>query len=132
MMAETNWLDILGWTDEHIEKMRYTGYSYMREGHFHVAKIFFEALVVLHPESLYDVQALGAISLEQGKNEEALDLFDQALKLKPDDLSSQLNKAKALLGMGRVQEALELANPLQKCKDPLIANDASALVMSYS
>ena len=60
-MGTIKWMERLGWTEEHIEDLRYTGYSYVRQGKYDIALAFFEALAVLEPESAYDAQMLGAI-----------------------------------------------------------------------
>ena len=62
-MAIVNWRAILGWTDEQLEELRFTGFSFLREGHYNKALIFFEALVVIDPTSIYDNQTLGRFVL---------------------------------------------------------------------
>jgi regulator of sirC expression with transglutaminase-like and TPR domain len=71
-MGRINWLEKLGWKEEHIEDLRYTGYSYIRQGKYDIALPFFEALTILDPESVYDAQTLGAIYLEINEPAKAL------------------------------------------------------------
>ena len=52
----------------------------------------------------------GHIFLEDGKFEEALDLFEQALFLNQNDPELWNNKGVALRSMGRYDEALECFN----------------------
>jgi len=130
-MAIVNWRAILGWTDEQLEELRFTGFSFLREGHYNKALIFFEALVVIDPTSIYDNQTLGALYLQLGKGKKALSRLDQALALDPMHEPTQINKVKALLMLGQKVEAMELAETLKTSEDSTIANDASALLLAY-
>ena len=130
-MTLVNWRAILGWTDQQLEELRFTGFSFLRQGHYTKALIFFEALVVLDPMSIYDTQTLGALYLQIGKGKKALETLDQALALDPLHEPTQINKVKALLMIGEKVEALQLAQMLQRSEDPDIANDASALFIAY-
>ena len=130
-MAVVNWRAILGWTDEQLEELRFSGFSFLREGHYKKALSFFEALVVLDPTSIYDNQTLGALHLQMGDGKKALAIIDQALALDPADEPTQLNRVKALLMLGQKAEAVEGAKILQKSEDTAIANDAKALVIAY-
>lgn len=133
-MAEddSNWSDILGWGEEERQELRYAGYSFYREGRYEQAHTFFSALVVLDSKSLYDQQTLGAIHLQLGNNEKALDFLNEALKIDPTDETTLLNKTKALLMIGKKNDALAIANRLQRSADPYLSNDAQALLLAYS
>ncbi len=131
-MSQINWTDLLGWTDEEINDLRFVGYSYVKEGHYPVAKKFFEALVVLHPESAYDLQTLGAIYLETGDNLQALNYFDKALKINAEHAPTLLNRAKALLLLGYRRQGLAQAATLKNNLNARVASQAEALLMSYS
>lgn len=128
-----NWMEKLGWTEEHIEDLRYTGYSYVRQGKYEIALAFFEALSVLDPESAYDAQMLGAIYLQLNQNAKALICFDKALKLETSDHGpTLLNLAKTFFAMGKKDEGLKLVNILKNEKNQTIANIAKALILAYS
>ena len=131
-MAKVNWREILGWSDEQLEELRFSGFSFLREGHYQKALLFFKALVILDPTSVYDAQTLGALYLQSGEDEKALTALDQALKLDPTHEPSLLNKAKALLTVNRKLEAVQLIKELKKSKDSTIADDATALIYAYS
>lgn len=130
-MALVNWRAILGWTDEQLEELRFSGFSFLREGHYQKARLFFEALIILDPTSHYDMQTLGALYLQISEGEKALNTLDRALCLDPQHEPSRLNKVKTLLLLGRKADALELAKTLEKSEDLTIANDASALLVAY-
>lgn len=132
-MSAINWKDKLKWDDEHIEDLRYTGYSYIRQGKYDIALAFFEALEILEPESAYDAQTLGAIYLQANDYNKAIKCFERSLKLKSDDHTPTLiNLAKTLFAMGKKDEGLKLANMLKNEKNPRISNTAKALIMAYS
>ena len=131
-MAKVNWREILGWTNDQLEELRFSGFSFLREGHYQKALLFFEALVVLDPESAYDAQTLGALYLQMGNGGKALKFLNQALTIDPVHEPTLLNKAKALLSTNQRAEALPLVKKLEKSLDPAIAGDAIALVSAYA
>lgn len=130
-MAIVNWRTILGWGNEQLEELRFSGFSFLREGHYQKALLFFEVLVILDPESIYDTQTLGALYLQMGQGEKALHILNRALELAPSHEPTLLNKVKALLEIGKKEEAMDLAKKLEKSKDVIIAGDAAALLISY-
>src|SRR3990167_4022243 len=99
-MNERNWLEVLGWGDEEINDLRYVAYTYIRQGVYDIALIFFDALNVLTPPIPYDLQTMGALHLQLGNTLKALDFLDRALKMDPNHLMTKLNRAKALLMLG--------------------------------
>ncbi len=130
-MSRINWLEELGWNQDHVEDLRMAGYAYIRQGKYDIALPFFEALTVLDPTSSYDLQQLGALHLQMGNPAEALKYLDRALKLEADHAPTLLNLTKALLMLNRKDEALKLAKILKKEPDPTISNMAKALLLAY-
>ncbi len=131
-MSQINWLEKLGWTAEQIEDLRYTGYSYIRQGKYDIALPFFEALTVLNPDSAYDHQTLGALYIELGKPSKALKPLDKALQIEGDHTPTLLNLTKAFFMLGKVEEGLRLANILKNEPLPAVSNMAKALILAYS
>lgn len=131
-MSKVKWLESLGWTEEHLDDLRFAGYAYIRQGKYDIALNFFEALCVLAPASAYDHQTLGALYLQLGEAGKALKFLDIALKLEADHGPTLLNMCKALLMLGRKAEALKLAGILQNERNQSIANVAKALILAYS
>lgn len=129
-MTRINWVQVLGWNDEQLEDLRFTGYAYIRQGKYEIALSFFEALSILN-ENAYDEQTLGAIYLQLGNPAKALKAFDRALKLEADHAPTLLNLTKALFMLGKKEEALKLANILKNESDPMISNTAKALILAY-
>ncbi|MBP7074927.1 MAG: type III secretion chaperone [Rhabdochlamydiaceae bacterium] len=131
-MSSVEWSDVLGWDGEALEDLRYLGYSYLKQGKYDIARSFFEALMTLSNQNPYDLQTLGGIYLEVGKNLQALNTIEQALKLDPLHSETLINRAKALFALGYRRQALAQTNALIKDVNPLIANQASALLLAYT
>lgn len=130
-MQTTNWLQILGWSSQELEDLRFVGYCYIKQGHYHTALTFFEALVVLAPHSLYDIQTLGALYLQVGNNLMALNYLEKAVKLDPTHGPSLLNRSKALLALGYTKQGLLQAKTLESHPENDIARQAAALALAY-
>lgn len=131
-MSKVNWLSELGWTDDHLEDLRFAGYAYIRQGKYDIALTFFEALNILDTSNLYDAQTLGALYLQLNEPGKALKCLDRALKLEGDHGPTLINMAKALFMLGRKEEGVKLANILQNDENLYIANTATALLIAYS
>lgn len=132
MTMTIDWLEKMGWTEENIEDLRYTGFSYVRQGKYDIARTFFEALSVLQPSSVYDAQTLGAIYLQLNEPALAMKEFERALKIEPNHGPTLLNLAKTFFMLGKKQEGLKIANALKKDPDITVSNVAKALILAYS
>lgn len=130
-MSQLNWTEILGWGKGELDDLRYVAYSYIKQGVYDVALTFFDALAVLTPPTLYDLQTLGALHLQMGNGLQALDYLDRALKRDPTHLPTQLNRAKALFMLGYKRQGLVQAMELEKSSEKDVAAQASALILSY-
>jgi len=131
-MSNKNWCQLLGWTDEQLEELRYTGYAYIRQGKYDIAISFFEALAALDHEGSYDSQTLGALYLQLNEPKKALHWLDRALKVEGDHGPTLLNLCKALFMLGKNDEGIKLATILKKEPDPAISNVATALLLAHS
>ena len=131
-MPNINWMNSLGWNQDQLEDLRNAGYAYIRQGKYEIALPFYEALLVLDPESSYDAQTVGAIYLQMNDPAKALKYFDRALKLSSDHSPTLLNVTKALFMLGKKEEGLKLALILKNEKNPAISNVAKALILAYS
>lgn len=130
-MSKIDWTKFLGWSEEQLEDLRYAAYAYIRQGKYDIALPIFEALTILNPNSTYDSQTLGALYLEMKQPAKAAKALEKALKLEGDHASTLLNYCKALLMLGKKEEALKLANILKNEKDPMISNAAWALLLAH-
>ncbi|MBS0621985.1 MAG: tetratricopeptide repeat protein [Verrucomicrobia bacterium] len=130
-MAQIDWLDLLGWNEEQILDLRFTGYNYLRQGLYARALVFFEAIVSLKPSNLYDLQTLGALYLQLGNFRGAIDMCDRALAIDPKSDVTKLNKAKALFQLGERAEGLALSTEVSSTRNPKVKNLAEALLLAY-
>lgn len=126
-----DWKEVLGWSQDELNDLRFVAYSYIKQGIYDVALTFFDALSVLSPPTSYDLQTMGALHLQLGNGLKALDYLDRALKSDPSHVQTQLNRAKALFMLGYKRQGLIQAMELEKAVDPEIASAASALILSY-
>lgn len=131
-MSQINWLEILGWNMEELEDIRFVGFAYIKQGQYEMATTFFEALVVLAPLNVYNLQTLGALYLQQGNNLSAFNHLEKAVKLDPTHAPTLLNRAKVLFSLGYKKQGLMQAKILEKSAEQDIANEAQALVMAHS
>ena len=131
-MSKTNWIELLGWDQEQIEDIRFAGYSFIQQGQYDHALKFFEVLVILPHENIYDLQTLGGIYLQMGNNLSALSFLDKALAIDPTHEPTLLNRTKALFLLGYKKQGLTQALKLAKSSDSKIASQAYALTLAYS
>jgi len=126
-----DWLEILGWTDIEIKDLNFLAYNYFKQGKYEIAIKIFQALEILDEQNPYNLQMLGALHLEIGKNKEALNYLNRSLKIIPNHFPTLLNKAKALLNIGEKKGGIVLAKRLATLKDEKIKNQAEALILAY-
>ncbi len=131
MMSKIDWIKQLGWTEDHLDDLRYAGFAYIKQGKYDIALPFFEALSVLNPENAYDVQTLGALYLQLNNPVKALKAFDKALKIETEHAPTLLNLTKTFFMLGKKEEGLKLANILKNEPDAAISNVAKALILAY-
>ena len=130
-MSKINWMELLNWTEEQIEDLRFVAYSYLKQGLYDDALTFFEAIAILSPDNAYDLQTLGGIYLHQGNALLALNFLDKALKVDPHHYPTLLNRAKALFLLGYKKQGIAQAHALETCRDAAINSAARALILSY-
>lgn len=123
---------MLGWGEEEVEDIRFVAFSYIQQGLYDIAIRFFEGLAALTPPNVYDLQTLGALYLQKGNGMEALLYLDKSLEIAPDHYPSLLNRAKALFLLGYTKQGLLQAKELEKCPEPDISKQASALLLSHT
>jgi len=131
-VSSINWNDILGWSQDELEDLRFVAFSYIKQGVYETALSIFEALTILSPSNAYDLQMLGALYLQKGNALEALRYLDKALELEPLHYPSLLNRSKSLFLLGNKNQGILQARQLEHCPDPDIKKQASALLLSYT
>ena len=133
-MSAFDWKKLLEWSEEEIQNLRFVGYSYIKQGHYEIAKLLFETLLIVTKpnENEYDLQTLGAIYLQLGNYLNSLNYFEKALKLNPNHAPTLLNRAKALLLLGYKSSGIQAAKALTLHPNQEISSQASALLLAYS
>ncbi len=131
-MSDIDWLGKLGWNEDQLEELRFTGYAYIRQGKYDIALDLYEALTILEPNNLYDLQTLGALYLQLDRPKEAIETLEKSFALEGDHTPTLVNLCKALFMVGRSEEGLKLATLLKKDPNPSIANTAKALLLAFS
>lgn len=131
-MSHIQWMEVLGWSDKEVQDFRFVGYSYIRQGKYDIALTIYNALVVLNPNSSYDLQTLGGLYLQMNNYLLALNYIEQALKIEPRHLPTLLNRTKALYSLGYKKQAQAQALQLQLSADPFIQQQATSLILAHS
>jgi len=131
-MSTFNWKELLEWGEEDLQNFRFVGYSYIKQGHYEIGKLFFETLLIVANENDYDLQTLGAVYLQLGDYLHSLNFFEKALRLSPNHAPTLLNRAKALFLLGYKSSAIQAAKALESHSDNTISSQASALLLAYS
>ncbi|MDF2550234.1 MAG: hypothetical protein K0S07_1301 [Chlamydiales bacterium] len=130
-MHKINWCQTINWSSDQLESLRNAAFAYVRQGKYDIAATFFKALTVLDAESAYDFQTLGAIYLELGQPQQAIQYLERALQIDGDHTPTLLNLCKAFFSMDRIEEGLKLAALLQKEDDLSISSTATALILAW-
>jgi tetratricopeptide (TPR) repeat protein len=130
-MSHVNWNAILGWGPDQLRGLSFTAWSYVRQGKYEEARVIYEGLVALDPKDSHHYEMLGAVCLQLGDYQKAIEALDRGLRLKPTHQPSLVNKAKALLLLGYRDQGLAIVRPLARSDSKLIADRATALVMAY-
>lgn len=126
-----NWKDLLNWSEMQTDELRSVGFSYLQQGKYDLALVFFEALTILEANNPQDLKTLGALHLEKGNNLKALEYLDRSLEVK-NDLPALLNRVKVLFKLGYKDQAIAEARLLAGSDDPDISLQAQALIMAFS
>ena len=130
-MKQVKWIDLLGWSEEELDDLRFVAYSYIKQGHYETARKIFDALIIIDPQNAYNLQSMGALYLQLGNGLESLHYLDRALKMEPKHLSTLLNRTKSLFLLGYHDEAAKTATQLEKCTDRSIAKEATLLLSTH-
>jgi len=130
-MSHVDWCAILGWGEQELTALSCAGWAFVRQGQFKSAARIYKALAALDQKNPYPFEVLGALALQEGDYQSAIEHLNHALHLDPAHQPSKINKAKALLLLGYRNEGLKLARSLMRSEVQLISDRATALVMAY-
>lgn len=104
---EMTFAEAMGLTRTEAYGLAFTAHRLFEHGQVERAKRILEGLMVANPQDGYFPGLLGAIYGREGDDDEALRLYNRALKLDPRNLTARANRADLLLRRGELAGALE-------------------------
>lgn len=81
------------------------GQTYLEQGRLVQARVVFAGIAQLFDQNPYVLDALGSISQQEGKLEEAVGWYSRALAADAGDVHALANRGEIRLGLGRLAEA---------------------------
>ncbi len=105
-----NLTDIEGWS------LARLGYIYYGHERFDEAESIFAGLATLRPQDFYPWHVLGLIARRKKNHTQAVQYFQHALKVSPENIETRVAMAEALFENGQTSAAVELLMPYQKQK----------------
>ena len=103
--AETSCREALALDGDHADTLHLMGLLALQAEHYDQALDWISRAIRQAPKPVY-LTSLGTCLAKQGRNEEALQAFDKAVQLKPDDADLWRDLGNALVALGRSDEAL--------------------------
>ena len=92
---------------QNLALMMEAGYVFLGMQRFKEAKEIFEGVSVLKPESEIPLVALAGVSFCQGKLDEAIKVYEKALKLNPESIYAKAYLGEALFFAGEKSTAIK-------------------------
>ncbi len=71
-----------------------------------VASRALQSAAIIEPDQTYILSRIGYIALEQGENQEAVDVYSKVIEINPEDDLAHVSMANALQKLGRSQDAV--------------------------
>lgn len=108
-----------------------TVYTLFRNGRYEDARDILEGLVILDEHNPYIHGLLGAVYQKRSEDDRAIEHYNTALKLFPQDIYSMTNRGEICLKLGKLDEAfsdLKQAIELDKNKKLPAGNRARILI----
>jgi len=85
---------------------------YFQIGHMSESQQYFERILNLNSRHVDSLVGIGAIKVSQGDYEDGLEFTDQALIIDKTNVNAAVLKAKTYEQMGKLDDALEILNPV--------------------
>ena len=104
--GEMTWAEVNSVPKRLLKELARIAYYKFQAGDLKKAEILFKGLAIMDHLNWYFRAALGAIYQKQGQFEMAVNEYDMALELKPDDVSCLVNRGQCLLKLKEFDEAL--------------------------
>lgn len=106
--GEITHAQLLGVTDESMQKVTEYAYALLQAGHFVHAQTLFDGLITLDPNVAYFRQGLALAMRNQGDDQSATEQYLWSINLDPKDITAHVNLAQILLDAGNKDEAKKL------------------------
>lgn len=107
------------WDKDEIRIISEIAYSLAQQGRNQEAIILFGGLVAIAPATAYFQSALGALHLRTGNFAQAIEHFDSALNIEPNEIVTLVNRGESYVKAGNIaqarldlERAIELAQQL--------------------
>jgi Flp pilus assembly protein TadD len=109
--AMQKWLDgqiSLGaaarWDKDEIRIISEIAYSLAQQGRNQESILLFEGLIAVAPATAYFQSALGALHLRTSNFAQAIERFDAALRIEPNDIIALVNRGESYIKTGNIPE----------------------------
>ena len=99
--------DVRGYTPEELFTISKIGYFLYRQGRLAEARTLFQGLYAVNPGDPYVATALGVVELAAGHTQSALQAYDVAVKLAPEDARALIGRAEIRILIGQKSPAAE-------------------------
>lgn len=104
------------WDKDEIRIISEIAYSLAQQGRNQESILLFEGLLAVAPATAYFQAALGSLHLRNGDFEKAVEYFNAALNIEPNDLIALVNRGESYVKAGQIaagradfEKALEIA-----------------------
>jgi len=124
--------EALGITEQDFSRMGQLGAMYYNQGDLGRARIVFEGLVEVDPQSSTAQAALGALYTRTGQDEKALEHLSSAIELDAVEISAYVNRAEVYLRLQQGEKAvadLKRAIELDPKEEDPAANRARVMAL---
>lgn len=106
--------------------------TWRHECHFHDDETAFKRAMAIAPESLDAPYNLGVHYMKQARHAEAVEMFERAIRIKPDYWRAVCNISNILMIQGRDREAAALCRDAigRGCMDPGVVNNLALVLIT--
>jgi len=122
--------DVRGYSDEELYAIARTAYFYYYQGRLNEARTLFQGLYAVNPTDPYFAKALGVVEMAAENPQGAVQAYDVALKLAPEDAGAYVGRAEVRLALGQrglAADDLRRATQYLEADEPLFVK-ASAML----
>lgn len=130
-MNKQGWLDALQWDDTQLNDISSICILYCNQGKYSFAKKLLKMVLAIDPDHIISIQLMGAILLEEQKNEEAEQYLDHAFDLDPHHPETLVNLAKVKILTGQRKKGLLIAEQ-NSSSSPFLEQQMTALLDSFA